>query len=305
MNLDHLKMFTAVYRAGGFAPVAVDLNVAPSSISRAIAGLEAELQSRLFHRTTRQLTPTEAGETFYRRIAPLVEELEAACLEAADKARGPAGRLRITSSASFGQLVIAPLLQEFRKTYPDIEIEFLLSDQIVNLVEESIDIAVRHGVLADSSMLSRKLMDVDYILVASPEYLQNKPPIEAPEDIETHQTVSFHLDSFRSCWRFRNGKDLREIAINPVAIVSQAAALVRCVKDGMGLALVADWTVVDELKSGKLVHVLPDWEAAGGSFDASISLVFPSRAYMPDKSRAFADFIVNAVKEKRALGKPA
>ena len=292
MNLEHLKLFVAVYRAGGFAPVAEELNVAPSSVSRTIAALEAELAARLFHRTTRKLTPTEAGEAYFRRVAPLVEELELARQEAEERAHGPAGRLRVTCSTSFGKFVVAPHLKAFHDLYPDIQLEIIMSDRQLDLVDERIDVAIRHGSLPDSSMISRKLMDVAYFLVASPAYLDAAPPLDTPEDIGAHRTVSFMLDSFRSRWRFRRGGEVREISINPVVAANNAFTLVQCARDGLGVAVVADWNVAEELASGRLVRILPDWEAAGASFDVSVWLLFPSRAYIPEKARVFADFLV-------------
>ncbi len=123
MNIAHLKTFVAVYRASGFASVAKEQGVVASSVSRAIAALEADLAVRLFHRTTRRLSPTEAGVAFFHRIAPLVEEFDSACLALRDQSKGPSGRLRITASVSYGQLVIAPMLKTFRTVYPDIELE--------------------------------------------------------------------------------------------------------------------------------------------------------------------------------------
>lgn len=292
MKLDDLATFVAVYRAGGFAPVANERGVAPSSISRAIASLEAHLQTRLFQRTTRKLTPTEAGDAYYARVAAVVEELEAARAEAIDQTREPTGLLRVTASVSFGQIVIAPRLSAFRAAFPRITLELVLSDRPLDLVAERIDVAVRHGRLRDNTSISRKLMDVRYHLVASPRYLANAPPIHAPDDIAAHRTASFSYDAFRDTWRFRRADDAREVPIRPALIVTNAAALAQCVRDGAGLALLADWTIRDDLANGALVDVLPDWVGSGADVDPSVWLVFPSRAFVPAKTRVFGDFLL-------------
>lgn len=298
MELEQLETFAAVYRAAvergaGFAAVARERNLAPSSVSRAVAGLEEALEVRLFQRTTRRLEPTAAGEAFYRRILPLLEELAAAQAEARDQARGPAGRLRVTASVSFAQICIAPRLAAFRARYPDIALELLLSDAALDLVAERIDLAVRHGPLADSSLIARRLAAVRYRVVASPEYLATAPPIRQPSDIADHPAIAFPLAGFRSAWRFRRDEtaDTEEVAVTPALTLSNAAAIALCARQGLGLALLADWTVREDLENGALVDVLPGYQAAGASFDSAIWLLYPSRRFLPAKVRAFADFL--------------
>ena len=303
MDLDQLELFTAVYRCAiergeGFAAVARERNLAPSSVSRAIASLETSLEARLFQRTTRKLEPTDAGEAFYRHILPLLEELEAARAEAQDLARGPAGRLRVTASVSYGQLCIVPRLADFRRRYPDIALELLLSDAALDLVAERIDLAVRHGPLRDSSLIARRLARVRYRVVASPDYLAEAPPIRRPADIADHPCIAFPFEGFRSRWRFRREKaageeerTIEEVAVTPAIVLSNAAAIRSCARQGLGPALMADWTVAADLKSGALVDVLPGFEAAGQDFDSAIWLVLPSRRFVPAKVRAFAEFL--------------
>lgn len=296
MEIEQLETFAAVYRAGGFAPVARERNLAPSSISRAIAGLEEALEVRLFQRSTRKLEPTDAGEAFYRRVLPLIEEFAAARAEARDRAKGPAGRLRITASVSYGQLCIVPRLAAFRARYPDIQLDLLLSDAALDILAERIDLAVRHGPLADSSLVASRLMPVRYRAVASPAYLAEAAPIREPADIAEHPCIAFSFGDYRSRWRFRRPSDAQpeEVAVTPALTLSNAAAIRLCARQGLGLALMADWTVRDDLASGALVEVLPAYEAAGASFDSAVWLVFPSRRFLPAKTRAFADFLREA-----------
>ena len=293
MEIEQLETFAAVYRAGGFAPVARERNIAPSSISRAIAALEDALEVRLFQRSTRKLEPTDAGEAFYRRVLPLIEEFAAAQAEARDRAKGPAGRLRVTASVSYGQLCIVPRLAAFRVRYPDIQLDLLLSDAALDILAERIDLAVRHGPLADSSLVASRLMPVRYRVVASPAYLAAAAPIRTPADIAEHPCIAFSFGDYRSRWRFRRPSDAQpeEVAVTPALTLSNAAAIRLCARQGLGLALMADWTVRDDLAGGALVEVLPEYEAAGASFDSAIWLVFPSRRFLPAKTRAFADFL--------------
>ncbi len=298
MDTDHLTVFVAVYRAGGFAPVARDLGLAPSSISRAVAGLEEALQVRLFQRTTRKLEPTEAGTAFFQRVQPLVEELEAACADARDTAGEPAGRLRVTASVSYGQICLVPRLKPFRALFPRIALDLILSDAALDLLSERIDLAIRHGPLADSSLIASRLAPVRYHVVASPEYLAAAEPIRRPADISSHPCVAFSYEGFRSCWQFRRGRTTAAIDITPAVTVSNAAAIRQCAVNGLGLALLADWTIAADMDAGRLVDVLPDHQAAGASFDTSIWLVYPSRSFIPKRARAFADFLKQDVHDR-------
>lgn len=287
MDLEQLRIFAEVYRARGFAAVAKARGVAPSSISRQVAGLEAALQVRLFQRSTRSLAPTEAGAAFHARIEPLIEELDAARAELADRTRGPVGRLRVTASVAYGQICIVPRLAAFRAAHPRITLDLFLTDSVVDLVAERIDVAIRHGVLADSALVARKLAAVRYLVVASPGYLAAHPPIRAPGDLAAHDCVTFPYDGFRDHWRFRQGGIETDVAIRTVVSTGNAAAIRDCARAGLGLALLADWTLGDDLAMGRLVEVLPDWQAAGASFDVALWAIFPSRAFVPAKVRAF------------------
>lgn len=293
MDLSQLKTFVDVHRAGGFAPVAKDRGVSPSSISRAIASLERSLEVRLFQRTTRRLSPTEAGDAFLNRVLPLIEEMESACAEASEGTKHPSGRLRVTASVSFGQMCIVPRLKAFRTAYPDIDMDLILSDAQIDLLAERIDLAVRHGPLSDSGMIARKLTDVRYRLVTSPDYLLNAPSIKHPDEVSQHPCIAFSYEGFRTRWQFRQTGQRREITIAPAITVSNAMAIRQCARDGLGLALLADWTIERDLETGQLVELLPNWQAAGASFDSSIWLVFPSRRFIPAKTRAFADFLAH------------
>lgn len=291
MGFNQIRIFIAVYRAGNFAAVAKDDNVAPSSISRAIAKLEKDLQTRLFQRTTRKLTPTEAGERYFKRVAPLIEEFDQAHQALIDDLEMPSGTLRVTASVSYGQIIIAPLLKKFRTCFPHIEIELILSDSRLDIISEQIDIALRHGQLADSSLVRRKLCDVQYYLVASPEYLAENTPIGSPGHVRDHVLITMAYENFRKEWSFKSGDNFEKISIHPALTISNAVAVRQCVRDEIGIAVLADWVVEDDLAKGRLARLLPEWQVSGAHFDSSIWLVYPSRRFLPAKTRAFSQFL--------------
>jgi len=286
MNIDNMKTFLAVYRAGSFVKVAKDRNVAPSSISRAIAALEESLKTRLFQRSTRQLTPTLAGEAYFEKIEPLIDEINLINQSLIDTTTKPSGRLRITSSVSYGQVVIAPKLAEFRKQYPDIQLELVLSDGRIDLINDQIDLAIRHGSLEDSNLIH---------LVTSHKYIEQHGIPSAPDELKEHDLVTFTYNDFKHSWSFNKGDVSQSISIEPVLTASNALAIQECVREGLGIALLADWTVENDLKSGALVELLTDWKISGSTDDTSIYLLSPSNRFIPAKTKVFTEFLLDSL----------
>lgn len=293
MKFDQLTTFMACYQTQNFAAVAKDLDVAASSVSRSISALETELNVRLFHRTTRNIKPTQAGELFYQRILPLVEEFQRIEQDVLTDSVQPTGRIRITATTSFGQIVIAPLLKKFTEEYPKISVDLNLSDNRLDMIEEQVDLAIRHGKLPDSGLISRKLCDVNYLLVASPTYLAQSDSIQHPRDLATHTTISFSYENFSRQWYFRKDADEEIIDIQPNLTISNAATIRECAKNHFGIAMLADWTVKSDIASGELIHLLPDWTATGKEKSNSIWLMQPSRKFVPEKVKVFKAFLLD------------
>lgn len=292
MELSVLQTFVDVVKQGSFAAVARERNVDPSSVSRAIAGLEEELGIRLLQRTTRQLSPTEAGMAYFQRIEPLVEEMQQAIDVAADMSGQPKGTLRITASVSFGLKRVVPLLPDFRAMYPDLTVDLLLTDTNVDLFTERIDLAIRLGLLADSTLIAQQLVKTRYFVCASPQYLQQKGHPKSPSDIDSYNCLLFPLTGFRSRWRFKNSdREETEVFVQGQTIISNAIALQQCAIAGMGLALLPNWLIEDDLRDGRLVNVFPGYDVTATEFDTAAWLVYPSRAYVPLKVRVFIDFL--------------
>lgn len=292
MDIETLTIFVEVMRQGSFAAVARKRDLDPSSISRAIAGLEQELGIRLFQRTTRKLSPTEAGITYFNRIKPLLEEFQQASESVIAISGRPQGTLRITTSVSFGLKCIVPLLPKFETIYPELTIDLLLSDSRLDLMSERIDLAIRLGQLTDSTLIARKLMSTRYYVCACPDYIKQHDKLDRPQDITRHNCLLFPLAGFRSHWIFQD--DLGKICKIPVSgnvIISNAIALKECAIAGMGLALLPHWLVNEDLEAKRLVKVLPDYRVTATNFDTSVWLVYPSRKYIPSKVKVFTDFL--------------
>jgi DNA-binding transcriptional LysR family regulator len=291
MQIEQLRLFVDVFHAGGFAPVARARDLAPSSVARAIAALEESVGERLFQRTTRRHAPTAAGERLMARIEPVLAELDAA-LDGVGAGGAPSGRLRVTASTAFGERVLAPRLAAFRVANPRVTVDLVLSDAALDLVGERIDLAIRHGALPDGSMVARRLAAVSYRLVASPDYIARHGAPASPADLARHETIAFPYPGFSTEWRLDCGRETVVQPIEPAVVISNAGAILAAVRSGLGIGLLADWTIGRDFAEGRLVEVLPGWRGPEGQ----LSLVFPSRRFVPARARAFADFLVAEAK---------
>lgn len=292
MDVEALKLFADVTHRGGFSQVARDRGVDPSSISRAIAALEAEVGARLFHRSTRRLTITEAGALYLEKIEPFLDVVGEAGDEVRAMARGPAGILRLTASVAFGQACLTPLLPAFRQQFPGLGVHLLLSDANLDLVAERIDLAIRLAPSITADVVGAKLFDTHYRVCASQTYLAAGPPLRAPPDLAEHRCLLFALPDYSSRWRFRRpGGRITEVAVAGDIVASSAVTLLDCARNGLGPALLPNWLVDRDIAAGTLVDCFPDYAAAARSFDTAAWLLYPSRTFLPHKVRASIDFI--------------
>ncbi|MFC4699009.1 LysR family transcriptional regulator [Glaciecola siphonariae] len=291
MNIESQKLFLLVFRNASFAAVAKQLDMSPSSVSRAIANLEDSLSTRLFHRSTRVLKPTQAGIDYYQRVFPLIEEMDK--LHHSMKFGGElvSGPLRISASTTFAQHALTDIFTSFCERYPKVELDLTLSDTRLNLIENQIDVAIRHGNLPDSNLVARKLLDVRYFLVASPNYIKKMGDIMSPEDLEYHHLITFNYSDFNKQWHFSEGSSTKSVLIKPKIQVTNAGMIRNFVLNSMGIGLLADWTVLNDIENGKLLHVLPNYDASGDNRHTSIWVMQPSRAYAPKQVSLFIEFL--------------
>lgn len=284
-NLGDLEIFTRVVASGSMSEAARELGLQTPIISKRIKRLEERLGSRLFHRTTRQISLTEAGEGFHERVLAALAGLEEAEAFLAGRSSAVTGRLRVSAPTSFGRMHIAPYLTRFFSLYPDVELQLTLTDAFQDLVAEGFDLAIRIGELPSSSLVARKLAAVRRILCATPDYVERHGAPSAIEDLERHICIPAHNNAY---WHLSgpNGP----VALRPVGPLStNSSEVVReAVLSGLGIAFRSTWDVGPDLRAGRLVQVLPDWE---GSSDVGLYAVYPSRQHLPAKVRAFIDFL--------------
>jgi DNA-binding transcriptional LysR family regulator len=293
MDTNVLGVFVEVMRRRSFTAVANDRNVDPATISRAIAALERELNLRLFHRTTRAVTPTEAGSVYFERIAPLVDEIQRAHLAASDVSQRPQGVLRIACPVSFAALNLTPLIPLFAEQYPDLSFELVLTDAPVDLVTEQLDVAIRIGPLSDSSVIAHRLCPLVARVCATPAYLRRHGQPQSPQELAHHRCLLLALPGFsHSTWTFTDrAGQATDVVVNALLRTSNALALKQCGLAGMGVMLQARWMVGSELRAGALVDLFPDYIVTAALDDAAAWLVYPSRSYVPQKVQVLIDFL--------------
>jgi len=287
---------------GSFAAAARKLELDPSSISRSISTLEEELGLRLFQRTTRRLELTEAGEIYLNRIKPLLDEFDHALDDAHQVSSGLVGTLKLTTSVSFGQAVLLPLLIEFKKQYPNIRLELLLTDAVLDVVAEGIDLSCRLGPAVDSDLIGSCLMKYRYHVCVSPDYFDSHLAIATPDDLRQHQCLVFNLPDMHSQWLFKDKQSqLMQVDIQSDFSISNAMAVKQAALSGMGPAMLADWMIREDIKAGRLITILDQYEAAAQDFNSGVWMLYPSRRFLPNKTRIMIDFLKQKVEEQEAM----
>lgn len=297
MQLSAVETFIEVMKLGSFAAVARQRDVNPSSISRSIARLESELGFRLFQRTKRKLAPTEAASVYFAQVSNLVDDFARAGQEALDLTTQPRGTLRVTACTSFGERILSPLLPKLFATYPALSIDLVLDDRPVDLVAEQIDLAIRFGSKPVGNVTATMLAPRRFKVCASPDYLRKHGPLRRPEELENRNCILFPLPGYRDHWLYRRGENppLR-VPVRGTLLVSHGVTMTACAVAGMGPALLPYWLCNRELEDGTLIELFPEYEWAANNFETAAWLVHPSRSYVPNKVRAFAEFLQEEVR---------
>lgn len=291
MSDDSEKMrqaFLAVVETGSYAAGARALGRDPSVLSRRIAALEASLGIRLLERSTRRLATTEAGAAFYAKIRQAMRLIRDAEDEARTQATAPSGLLRLTLPTAFGRRWVAPMLPDFLKQYPAVQIEATYDDRYADLIAEEYDLALRIGQLADSGLVSRKLAPTRRVLCAAPAYLRDIAPLRHPDDLRRADCLTFTPMSTHPVWHFLHAGQPHAVRVAGRMASDDIDALIAAALAGCGVLMAADWLVAELLRDGRLVEVLPAWQVCG---EDGVFLLRPSRPHTAAKVRAFGDWL--------------
>ena len=286
MNLDLLDvaLFVRVCATRNLSAAGRDFGLSPAASSARMAQLERQLGARLLHRTTRQITLTQDGETFLERALPLLDAAERAASSVGGADRQPQGLLRVAASVSFGRLHLMPALAEFLAQYPGIRLDLRLSDTIIDMAEGGIDVAVRIGPLRDSALIARTLAPSRMWLCAAPGYLARYGTPTRPEELADHECLVLEGTN---PWRFAQGTEVLDVRVQGRLQSDNGEAMRDAAVAGLGIALQATWAMYQQLKSGALVRVLSDYPMAGKSV---VSAQYLNRNFLPPKTQVFIDF---------------
>ncbi|MFB2549572.1 LysR family transcriptional regulator [Ensifer soli] len=284
-NLGDLEIFARVVSTGSMSAAARALGYSPAVISKRIRRLEERLGTRLLQRTTRQISLTEAGQGFHERVLAILAGVEEAESFASGRSGQVQGRLRISAPASFGHRHIAPSLPAFLEANPGLVVNIVLSDAFTDIVAEGFDLAIRIGELSDSSLVARRLAGVRRVLCAAPAYLSRHGTPSGIADLDAHHCIPQHNGD---PWKLE-GPDGPFVYRPQGRILTNSSEAVREVTlAGAGIALRSTWDVGADIRDGRLVRVLTDWE---GSRSLAVSAVYPSRQFLPAKVRLFIDHL--------------
>jgi DNA-binding transcriptional LysR family regulator len=287
-NLADIAVFVRVVERGSFTLAADDLSLSRAVVSKYISRLEERLGARLLNRTTRRLSLTEAGATLFEASRGAIERIDEAQAAVARFQAAPRGRLRLSAPMSFGILHLGPAIADFSRRYPDVTLDVHLDDRYVNLVADGIDVAIRIGVLTDSTLVARKLGVTRAVACASAEYLAEHGEPETPEDLATHECLIYSYLATTNVWRFQ-AADGREI---PVAVagkvrINNGIVLAEAAIAGRGILLTPSFYVAPMLRDGRLKRILGAYRLP----ELGIHAVYPQRTHVPPKVRAFVDFL--------------
>ncbi|KRA70704.1 hypothetical protein ASD78_17885 [Lysobacter sp. Root667] len=290
VDLSRLDVFLAVAEVRGFTAAAERLGTTKAMVSQQIARLEAEVGTSLFTRTTRRVTLTEAGQQLFERAAPLLRDLGTVLDEVGGSDKALTGTLRITSSDDYVEAELGRQLAAFARLHPRLSIDLVTSDEVIDLVGEGFDVAVRTGWLRDSSLHAVRLRELEQYVVAAPELVSRQPGCASPADLAAWPWIA--LSRLRSAltWSFTNERDEVSVRVTSQLRTNSTAASRALARAGAGATVLADFMVVDAIERGDLVRLLPGWSLPRGGVYA----VYPSSRHVPARVRQLLAFLSRA-----------
>lgn len=299
-SLREMELFVSVVQNGSFSAAGRQIGLSPASVSRHINGLEDKLNARLLNRTSRKLSLSDTGVHFYERAVSILEDVRTMSLEVSEEHRSLSGVLRVHCRILVGEEHIAPALPGFFELYPDIQVHLTMSNETVDLVEQNVDVDIRIGQLADSSLIARKLVTAERVLCASPKYLDGKSAICTPHDLLDHNCLAYRTNLGDVVWRFLDPEDnLTEVPVDGSLLTNSGPVLKIAAVSGLGLALMPEWSISDELRDGRLVRLLRDHRISFTSFVNGVYAVYSPSRHLPVKARVFIDYLAEVFRKKQ------
>jgi len=282
-----LPIFVAVAKNAGFSAAARELGLSKSAVSKRITKLEAQLGTRLLHRTTRKLSLTEAGERFYQHALQATYAAQNAEDAVSELQGEPQGLLKINVPMTFGLLHIAPLIPMFLKRYPKVKIDLQMDDKAIDMIAEGFDLTIRTGVLADSTLIARELTQLRSTVCMSVDYRAHSPLL-SPQDLSAENCLLYSYSTNADNWKFICNGETQQVKVAGNYRVNSSAALTQALLKGAGIGRLPTFVASKYLASGALVRVFADYQMP----TATLYALYPERAYVPAKVRAFLEFSI-------------
>ena len=292
MDLESTRVFVKVVQQGSFSKAAAILKHPTSTMSRIVSRLENDIDTKLLLRTTRSITLTPAGRELYERVAGHIEAIEEARKSVEGSDSSSKGRIRITATEDLGAFVVTPILGRIIKKYPELSFDIYYTNEVLDLVKEGYDLALRIGHLNPSRFKSVRLGQLSLVAVASPTYLESRNKIKKPKDLTDHNCLIFGSSSDVNKWQFHSKNEKAKVAIRPHSTANQMQSLVTLAATHAGVAFVPYFSCKREIKDGSLVRVLSDWSIA----TYEVHLVSPNISGMPTRVKKVADEISGSTK---------
>jgi len=290
-----IRAFTKVVEAGGFAAAAREMGISRSVVNKYVVTLENELGIQLLRRSSRQVSPTEAGIAFYDRAVSILNELQEAIAAVTQLQEQPRGNLRINAPMTFGVLHISPLLGDFMARYPDVHVELVLNDRLIDPIEEGFDITVRIAEMSSStSLITREIVPVRRVLCASPAYLAVHGEPQEPRELREHRCLHYGYQETVNQWKLAGPYGVQSVNINCVMWSNNGESLKQVALRDQGLILLPTFIVGDELQRGQLSTVLNDYCPA----DLALCAVYPRHRHLSAKVRLFVEFLIERFGER-------
>lgn len=283
-----MQAFRRVVELQSFRAAGLSLDMTGGAISKLVAQLERDLGVRLLHRTTRTVSVSAEGTAFYEAAVRLLDDLDAAAETLRARSAAPAGRLKVSVPTSFALTWLSPRLPAFVETYPALELDLVLNDRYIDLVQEGFDCAIRIAArLADSTLVARALGAVERLLVAAPQYLENAPPLQSPEDLESHACLGYSQGGEPVEWPLKGTRSGKPLTVSTACRVNNSVMLRDLLLAGLGVTLTPEFVVRDLVQRGRLVEVLADHRPE----PLSVWGVVAHQRYVASKVRVFFEFV--------------
>ena len=285
-RLEAMTIVLAVAEAGSLSAAARQQKTPLATVSRKVSELEAHLQTKLFHRSSRALVPTDAGRSYIAASKRILTDVAEAERTASGEYTTPRGELSVSAPITLGRVYLQPVLAEFLATFPEVDVQLSLQDRAVNLLEEHVDVALRIGALADSSLIAVRVGEIVRVVCASPAYLKSRGTPKSPDDLSAHHCISYPPIQSPTTWRFKRDQTEHVVPVRSRLIVSDLESACDAARAGVGITVAFSYHVAESINSWELTPLLQDFQPP----PLPVSFVYSPNRFMPVKLRAFLDF---------------